>query len=352
LARKRRGLSQLKLASAIDVDARSITAYENGEFPPSPETLGELAAALSFPEEFFSGDDLDEINADTPSFRASTKMRAPQRDMALSQGAIALAFNDWVEAHFEMPAPDIPDLGREPDPEAAAVSLRMAWGIGLLPVRNMIHLLEAKGVRVFSLSVAAKEVDAFSLWKGNVPFVFLNTFKTSEHSRFDAAHELGHLALHKHGSPQGREAEKEANAFASAFLMPRGAVLAQSPAFPVYSELAKRKKAFNVSLAAYAYRLHALGLMSDWQYRGICVEISKRGRDFEPESAARETSLVLPKILAALHEEGITRAQIAKTLNIDLSELEQLLFGLALAGIKGGRRDAPPRSAAALRRIK
>jgi hypothetical protein len=45
--------------------------------------------------------------------------------------------------------------------------------------------------------------------------------------RFDAAHELGHLVMHGHERPlPGPEAEREANQFASAFLMPRADVVA------------------------------------------------------------------------------------------------------------------------------
>src|SRR5260363_245495 len=84
-------------------------------------------------------------------------------------------------------------------------------------------------VRVFSLSLDTTDVDAFSLWRQRTPFIFLNTRKSAEHARFDAAHELGHLVLHRHGSPQGREAEKEADTFASAFLMPRATLLTQVP---------------------------------------------------------------------------------------------------------------------------
>ena len=61
-----------------------------------------------------------------------------------------------------------------------------------------------------------------------------DTNKTAEHSRFDAAHELGHLVLHRHGPPRGIEAERQANAFASAFLMPHGSVFPRAPKFPTY----------------------------------------------------------------------------------------------------------------------
>src|SRR3546814_15647567 len=93
----------------------------------------------------------------------------------------------------------------------------------------MIKLLESKGVHVFSLAEDTKNVDAFSCWRNGQPFVFLNTFKSAERSRFDAAHELAHLVLHRHGGPQGREAETEANQFASALLMPHAALVSTIP---------------------------------------------------------------------------------------------------------------------------
>lgn len=352
LARKRRGHKKTKLAELSRVDLRSITAFEAGEFAPSQQTLARIAAVLDFPVPFFYGEDLDEPSLDSGSFRSMTKMSAPQRDMALSQAALGLHFMAWIEDRFELPEADLPDLSREPKPEAAAESLRRAWALGALSIRNMIHLLEAKGVRVLSLAVDAREVDAFSMWKGARPFVFLNTYKSTEHSRFDAVHELGHLVLHKHGPPQGREAEKQANAFASAFLMPRGSVLANAPRLPTYSTLVKLKKVWTTSVSALGYRLHELGLISDWQYRGLCIEIAKRGRATEPEEAPKETSLVLPRVLAALYEDGFSRARIANELCISSTELEQLIFGLAMTGIEGGRQQSPRPLRAHLERVK
>lgn len=94
-------------------------------------------------------------------------------------------------------------------------------GLGEAPIANMVHLLETKGVRVFSLVEDCHELDAFSTWLDGTPFVFLNTRKSAERSRMDAAHELGHLVLHRVGRPQGKEAEEEATRFGAAFLMPR-----------------------------------------------------------------------------------------------------------------------------------
>lgn len=345
VARKRQGLTKTELAKRAGIDLRSVTAYEAGDYPPKPETARSLAAATKFPFDFLYGDDLDEPRHDTASFRALSKMTATQRDMALSQGAIALYLSKWLESRFELPKPALPNLSREGSPEAAADSLRRHWGIGELPIRNMIHLLEAKGVRIFSLAINAREVDAFSLWKDATPFVFLNGNKSSEHSRYDAAHELGHLVLHRHGPPQGLDAEREADAFASEFLMPKASVIAHATRNPSLPDLIKLKAIWTVSVAALNRRLHSVGMTSEWQYRTMCIEIAKKGyRTYEPREAPRETSHILPSVFGCLHEDGISRAEVARLLSIPRAELEQLMFGLAMTSIEGGRKKTSNRA--------
>lgn len=333
LARKRRGLSKKQLAEVVGLQWRSISAFENGEYPPSDETLSKIASRLGFPNDFFFGDDADEPSSWTVSFRAMSRMSARQRYAALGAGAIAFMLNDWVEARFDLSSPDFLDL-REEDPEAAAMMLRQYWGIGERPISNMIHLLEAKGARIFSLTEDNVEVDAFSLWRNNVPYVFLNTFKSTEHSRFDAAHELGHLVLHKHGGPYGQQPEKEAHQFASAFLMPKASVIASAPALASLRHLIELKKKWTVSVVALAHRLHALNLLSDWHYRTLCIEMSERGyRTAEPHGAKREVSQAWDKIFSALRAEGISKADVARELRVAPAEIEKLVFGLVTIGL-------------------
>ncbi len=341
LARERRGYTKIQLAKKVGVDPRSITAYESGEFPPSPETLRQLAAVLDFPEEFFVGDDIEVLSPDGASFRSMTKMTASQRNMALAQGALAIHLAKWIEERFELPECTVPDLDRgQYRPETAAEAVRSLWGLGQLSIRNMIHLLESKGVRVFSLGINAREVDAFSVWKGGTPYVFLNVFKSAERSRFDAAHELAHLVLHKHASPNGREAEGEANRFAAAFLMPeRSVYAAETPRNLNLNTIIGLKRKWTVSVAALAHRLHELELLTDWQYRSICIEIGQRFKNTEPNEAQRESSAILPKLFAYLFkEEGLKRGAIAEELAIPPAELEQLLFGLTMTALPGGRK--------------
>lgn len=282
-----------------------LTTYENGDYEPRASTIAKLSDVLRFPANFFYGETLDEPPLDGSSFRALSNLTARQRDQALGAGALALALSDWIEEHLRLPEPSIPQLDGV-DPETAAAAVRSEWALGERPIRNIIHLLEAHGVRVFSLAEENQTVDAFSFWRGHLPYVFLNTMKSAERSRMDGAHELGHLVLHSKGGARGRNAEQEAELFGSTFLMPRGSVLAEAPRGARLDQIIRYKRRWGVSTVGLTYRMHKLGLLSDWQYRALFVEIGKKGyRTSEPDGIQRETSQVLGKVLNALRDEGL-----------------------------------------------
>ncbi len=340
LARRRRGRTKRELASALAVNENTIRRYEAGETVPADDVIAKLASLLEFPEAFFFGEKLDEPAEAAASFRSMSDLPARDRSAALVAGAFAFAVDDWVRERFDLPNADLVDCTGE-QPEAAARALRVSWGIGERPIRNMVHLLEAKGVRVFSLAENTKAVDAFSVWRRNCPYVFLNTMKTPEHGRMDASHELAHLVLHKHGGPNGRGAEQEAQHFASSFLMPKADVLAVIPRVSGLSEIVRCKKRWGVSVAALNYRLHKLGITSEWQYRDLSIQISQNGwRQAEPQGTEipREMSAVWPKVLEALRHEGVTQHAVAEAVRLPTSELEKLLFMLTpMLSLEGGR---------------
>lgn len=353
LARVRRGVTRTGLAEQTNIPVRTLKAYEAGDISPSEDVLDRLATELKFPAGFFMRGTLDVPQPDAVSFRSMAGMTASQRDSAIGAAALAVELSDWIAARFAVPEPDVPSL-RGHSPEIAADALRATWGLGERPIKNIIHLLEAHGVRVFSLAERNHEVDAFSLWRGACPFVFLNTMKSAEHSRFDAAHELGHLTLHRHGGPRGKGAEREADVFAASFLMPRGSVVACKPRTPTLEAMVALKRTWNVSVAAMNRRLHDVGVTTDWQYRSVCIDIATSGyRREEPNEAPRETSQVLQKVFHALRAEGVTRDDVARELCITADELEDLVFGLVMRSVGGVGSSIPtPRPKnATLRRI-
>lgn len=335
LARKRRRLTGKGLAELSGLTAVTISRLEKGLHDPEPETLERLASALDYPVAFFEGDDVDEIPTEAISFRSLKAMSAKERAAAVAAGELGLLVSDWVEEHFDLPEADLPDFSRESDPEAAAMAAREYWGLGQRPIASMIRLVESKGVRVFSLTERApngkSNVDAYSFWRDDRPFIFLNNFKTPEHSVYDCAHEIAHLILHRHQGPKhARNTEHEADVFASAFLMPRRDVRARLPRRMTTDAIINAKARWRVSAMALAYRLRDIGVLSDWQYRSTCIELSKRGyRSGEPVGIERDHSVIWQKVLANLWAERTTKAEIAQNLNIPLDELESLIFGIA-----------------------
>ena len=137
--------------------------------------------------------------------------------------------------------------------------------------------------------------------------------------------------MHKHGDPkETRSAEREANSFASAFLMPAKDVRATVSRRITVDTVLQAKKRWRVSAMAMAYRLNSLRLLSDWQYKSICIELGKRGyRSGEPGGIGRETSAVWRKVLTQLWSERTTKNDIADDLHLPLDELEGLIWNLA-----------------------
>jgi len=338
LARERRGLTLKALSELTGLTTRTLSSYEaSAESSTSHESVCKLSKALGFPVDFFYGDDIDELDVGSVSFRALSKMKASEKNSALGAGRIAVAFNTWLDSNFTLPRQNLLDL-RGQSPQAAAEAIRQYWGLGELSVRNVIHLLEKNGVRVFSLAEQNCSVDAYSFWKDGTPFVFLNSMKSAERSRFDAAHELGHLLMHNHGTPSGREVEREADAFASAFLMPEGSVRARAIPSPSVADMVALKKNWNVSVAALIRRFYDLGIISDWQYRGLSIELSRLGYfKKEPQSIMREKSQLLPKVVAAMKANGQTVESVAKQLCLPKDELDILLFTTRIVS----RNDTP-----------
>ena len=331
LARMRRRLTVKALAERSGLAVDTISRLEKGYREPDDLSVAKLASALGFPVSFFSDSDPEEIDTKAVSFRSFSKMSSRERDAATSAGSLGLQLSDWVEQRFNLPATNLIDLSYEPNPEIAAHLLRQYWSLGERPIGNMLGLLETSGIRVFSLSENTAAVNAFSFWRDNTAFMFLNNFKTAESSIFDTAHELGHLVMHKHGDPkESRSAEREANKFASAFLIPENDVKARVPR-PIDIEiLLKAKTRWRISAMAMAYRLNTLGLLSEWQYKSLCIELGRRGyRAAEPGGIKRETSVIWHKILSQLWSEKVTKMDIAADLNLPLDELEGLIWNFA-----------------------
>jgi Zn-dependent peptidase ImmA (M78 family)/transcriptional regulator with XRE-family HTH domain len=348
-ARKRRAATIVALSTKSRVSSKTISEYERGKAEPSSETRLRLARALDVSAEYFSRPPLDEVPDDAVSFRARSKMPARNREMALAIAGHAVELRAWIDAFYETPPVDVPTLHKYVGVRAAASAaavVRASWGLGEAPVGNMVHLLELHGIAVFSArTYEDKFIDAFSFRGAGRPFVLLSTFKSAERGRFDAAHELGHLVLHgEDASTSGPDAEREADAFASSFLMPEADVRAQVRMNPPLDHILRKKRRWGVAAIALAYRLHDIGLLSDWLYHTTCVNLSRMGyRSGEPSgSIDRESSKLLGQLMTDLLTTPGEFETMCRDLCAQPPDINDLVFNLAPILVQGDSQLSAP----------
>lgn len=332
-------MTKAEVATQMQFTAATVTYWENGERVPEARSLQRLADVLRVPVAFFSGEAVTEISVDTVSFRSLRTLSRQHRDRAIASAGIASLLGNWIAARYDLPGVTIPDLSAFP-PAVAAVELRRHLRLGAGPLPSLVHLLEASGVRVFDLGVDVPKADALSAWVDGSPLVLLNTTKSAERSRNDAAHELGHLCLHRHRAPTGDEAEREAITFAAEFLVPSDSLRRQAPQVHSLSALLKVKHAWRVSAGFMLKRLTDLGMVSDWSARALWQRLAANGyRSGEPDGIPREHSEVLTQLVQHLRprHQDRTFAYIASETALSAADVRSLIVGLLpLATMDGG----------------
>lgn len=349
IARQRKGLSRPALAEALGVTARTIGGWEAETTVVPSDRVERIAMVLGFPTEFFLLPDPAGVGTSAVSFRSLSRKKAEDRDAALAMCDLAVDLAKWLDPRFGRDKVDIPDLSDD-SPEIAAELLRKEWGLGHTPIKNLTHLLEAKGVRLFALSKNCRDIDACSFWHDDTPFMLVDTTRSGERNRFNLAHELGHLVLHRHGAPMGQEAEKEANLFASNFLITLESVQRHLPRQVTLEALLSLKQRWGVSAAALAYRLNKIGYLSEWHYKSIVIEMRRRRyHEAEPNPVPLEGSYVHDVSLRVLRDKGISLRQIAVETGLPHSEIVGLLQGLAPVAISDHDILSPSERRASLR---
>lgn len=337
VARERRGMTKAQLADACGVDRKTVTEWEKGRVLVPPTDM--LARQLRFPEEFFYKEPRPALAPELANFRALSSMSARRTHQTLATAIIIARLAGWLDDHFQTPELDLPGIDRVAvltQSDAAlghtgAVHTREHWGLADHVIPDMTALLESKGVRIFGLPDEIREVDAFSVWIDNRPTIFLNIDKSAERLRFDLAHELGHLVMHRGiVTVKSKGYETEANDFAGRFLVPPSALYAMVRRSPTLADVFILKEQFRISAVAMVYQIHRCGLINDWQYRTWMVELNRRGfRRGEPGGIQHERSQLLAGVLRLAREDGYTIRSIAAELGVPADDISAAFAGLA-----------------------
>jgi Zn-dependent peptidase ImmA (M78 family)/transcriptional regulator with XRE-family HTH domain len=286
LARELREWSQADLAACLEVTPAAVSQFESGVTRPGPDALNRMTGVLGVPARFFS---LPVTETHDGFFRSvrRTSVSHRRRARALAYIAHDLAVSAEVA---ELPPVSVPRIcvsglaAPRGELEEAAQQVRLGFGLPRGPVSNVAEVLESRGVMVIRLPLDTADVDAFSLPFRDRPVIVLGSDKNDRaRSRFDGAHELGHLVVHGDQVWGVKEVEDQAHAFAAAFLMPAEDIHDELPARADWPVLFQLKQKWQVSLAALLMRARTLERMSPNNYLTAVKAASARGwRRVEP----------------------------------------------------------------------
>lgn len=355
-AREARGLTASALAELVDVTQGAISQYENGHAAPAPERVKSIAQQLRVDPGLFFKPARPEHER-VVFWRSRKAATQSQRSRSLRKHDWTLDVIGFLTRFVEFPAVSFPQFDppediaglQMEDIEDVAAMTREQWSLGDGPINNLVESIENHGAVVTRTAMDAEHLDAFSEWVDR-PYIVLGSDKDSEaRSLFDAAHELGHMILHRDVKSRDFNKpalhalmEKQADRFASALLLPADAFAHDLYAISL-DTFRDLKTRWRVAIAAMIYRAREIDIIDDQQAKNLWIGMARRKwRKREPgdDDARPEQPVLVRQAFDMLLDNGMLNPRTLEfELGIPIGDIETVA-GLP-AGYLNNDRKAP-----------
>jgi Zn-dependent peptidase ImmA (M78 family) len=342
-----RRLTQVQLASMVDVSPATISKWRAGTQAPEPEALERLAGVVNVTPEWFTR--ALGANLSLPLFRSNASAHVAARAMLEARlewaQDVAVALMEYVDyPDVNLPSRDFadPEEITNEDIEKAASECRDLWRLGRSAIQDLALAVEGAGVIVVREETGIAQIEGLSAWSEALgrPLILLSADKNNGYrSRFDLAHEVGHLILHRHiqrttDNSRHKMMEAQAHRFAGAFLLPAETFASEVRVPPTLDDLLLLKRRWGVSAAAIIMRLKALELLDEDGALMLFKRRSARwGAKSEPgdEDRQPEQPRLLRRTIDLLVEEKVMPLEaIPRHIGLAAGDVE------ALAGLPEG----------------
>lgn len=332
LARESRGITQKKMAEAIDgLNQGNLSKMEKGLLPVPEKLIGKIADYLDFPVSFFYKESQDRgLN----TFFYRKRVTIPTRSIMQMEAKfdlIRMAVDELLDS-VEIPDFSIPSIPVSDDitPEAIAQRIRLYLRLPKGPIDKLVSRLEKHGVIIiFIQDVPEKFFGVTMFTNKSQPILFVNNALSNDVKRFTIGHELGHLVMHLREnvySKQEKELDKEADIFSSEFNMPQ-TECRKDLIHLRYSDLPSIKMYWKISKAAICYKAKTIGILGDSQYKYFMMQLSSSGqRKKEHEYIDLDKPTLLHRIIK-VHQEDLeyNENQLTDLTGLSKRDMECLL---------------------------
>lgn len=346
-----RGLSQVALASMVGVSPATVSKWKNGQQSPEAEALTSLSQVINVTPEWFTRPLPEKCSL--PLFRSNASAHSDARKMLEARlewaQDIALALSEFVDfPYVNLPVRSFtdPEQITSADIEEAADECRALWNLGRRAIPDLAMAVEGAGVILVREETGIATIEGLSSWSQALdrPMILLSADKQNGfRSRFDLAHELGHLILHK-GIERSTDPvrhkmmEDQAHRFAGAFLLPAETFAADVRSPVTLDSLLLLKQRWGVSVAAMFMRLWALKIIDDETKSLLFKRRSARwGVKAEPgdDGRAPEQTRLLKRTIELLASSGVMPVDaVSSYIGLSATDIE-MLSGLPLRYLSG-----------------
>lgn len=349
-----RGFSATELAARIGVTNTTISRWRNAVQAPSAPMMEAMAHELRVTAEWLTRPMRQATSK--PCFRGSIAQLKQDRSLLKVRMEWLEEVATQLEQYVDYPDVCVPSIEAKRLSEIttsviedAAEACRAHWGLSNGPAGDILLLLENAGVIVAREETGVARIEGLSAWSGTSrPLILLCADKGNAYrSRFDAAHELGHLILHRHIEAPGDAAshklmEQQAHRFAGAFLLPSKGFVPEIASPISLQGLLFLKQRWGVSVGAMIMRLRALDIISEDDYlRLIKHRSAKWGNKQEPgdDDRAPESPRLLKRTMELLAQEGVISPEALPSMfGLSARDVESLL-GLPFGQLSAKKAD-------------
>lgn len=316
-----RCLSQVQLASMVGVSPTTISKWRSGAQAPERDALNRLASVVNVAPEWFTRAIGAKLSL--PLFRSNASAHVAARAMLKARlewaQEIAVALMEYVDyPNVNLPSYNYvaPEEISNEDIEKAACECRDLWRLGRSAIQDLALAAEGAGIILVREETGIAQIEGLSAWSEVLarPLILLSADKDNGYrSRFDLAHEIAHLVLHRyiqHATDRTRYKlmEQQAHRFAGAFLLPAETFASEVRLPPTLDDLLLLKRRWGVSAAAIIMRLKALDLLDENSVSMLFSRRSARwGAKSEPGDGDRkpERPRLLRRTIDLLVEEKV-----------------------------------------------
>ena len=337
-----RGFSQEQLGKKIGITRQAISNCEKDTISLNMANLLKVSEILELPFSFFYKPPTENNSDKMIFFRSKDIPKKTKEQLREEINVFDKEVVKYFEQYVKLPSINLPDLSyilknstynyKKETIIEICKKIREHWGLANKPIDNLSYILQANGFIISRQYIDQDKTDAFSQKLDN-NYIFISGNKEcAVRSRFDLAHELGHLILHDNieiDEFEDKIIEKDADLFASEFLYPSEVFLEDIQDYSLgFERFIELKEKWKVSIQLLVRKCKDLDVISEEKYIYFQKRISfNKWRKKEPldDRILLEKPRLFEDVIELLIEKDIL-AKKDILMNIDLEKKDIIKY--------------------------